>query len=137
MTDRLDTQMADFLYWHAVSKMRMANFEDACVLFGLLQELLPERTEAALGHIYCLVRLGRQKHAAGLIMSLRRHALVPIEVALLGRLQRRCEFDQARSASLGSVPGGVSSRHAREASQLRMPHTLGDDEMARLAAEQL
>jgi len=126
MTGQLDTQMADFLYWHAVSKMRMANFEDACVLFGLLQQLLPERTEAAVGHIYCLVRLGRQEHAAGLIMSLRRNALVPIEVALLGRLQRRCEFDRARSAISGSVPGGV-----------RMPHTLGDDEMARLAAEQL
>lgn len=161
----LDPKQVDFLYWHAVSKTRMADFEGAHTLFRLLHAACPERTDTALGRVYCLVRLGELEAASGAITLLRRRPLRPDEMALLGRLHRRCEFERARLVSrqrlatgggvgvaapngaLGGPGGGVGAgtgtaapRRASPAAlrpePVRMPHTLGDDAMARRSAEQ-
>lgn len=137
MSVSIDAQMADFLYWHAVSKMRMAEFSDAEALFRLLHSACAERNDAAVGRVYCLVRLGRVELARELVATLRKSKLDPIQVALLGRLQRRCELERSRGA-VGH--GEFSRRDAQPGTQRKavmMPHTLGDDQMARLAAEQL
>lgn len=93
----LSRKQIDFLYWHAVSKMRMGDFADAAVLFRLVGAVAPERTDAALGRAYCLVRQGEVAAAAEIVAELRRRMLRPEEMALLGRLHRRCEFERARS----------------------------------------
>ena len=90
------TAQVDFLYWHAVSKMRMADFEGAGVLFRLLHAASPERTDVALGRVYCLLRMAEYDSAAGLMTALRRRPLPTDEMALLGRLQRRCGPRQSR-----------------------------------------
>lgn len=125
----LEPKQVDFLYWHAVSKMRMADFEGANTLFRLLHAACPERTDAALGRVYCLVRLGELESASSVVAALRRHPLKPDEMALLGRLHRRCEFERARSVARQRL-GAAGLREP-----VAMPHTLGDDEMARRAAE--
>ena len=125
----LEPKQVDFLYWHGVSKMRMADFEGANTLFRLLHAACPERTDTALGRVYCLMRLGDLEAASSVVAALRRHPLKPDEMALLGRLHRRCEFERARSAAR-QRPGGAGLREP-----VAMPHTLGDDEMARRAAE--
>ena len=102
----LEPKQVDFLYWHGVSKMRMADFEGANTLFRLLHAACPERTDTALGRVYCLVRLGELEAASSVVAALRRHPLRPDEMALLGRLHRRCEIERARSAArqrLGAV----------------------------------
>jgi hypothetical protein len=118
------------MYWHAVSKMRMADFEGAGVLFRLLYALHPERSDVALGRAYCLVRQGEVDTASTIVAALRRRPLRADEMALLGRLHRRCEFERARH----NVRQQVLARRA-SAEAVTMPHTLGDDEMARRAAE--
>ena len=137
----LEPKQVDFLYWHGVSKMRMADFEGANTLFRLLHAACPERTDTALGRVYCLVRLGELEAASSVVAALRRHPLRPDEMALLGRLHRRCEFERARAAArqrlgagagAGAEPGMVDAG-LRE--PVAMPHTLGDDEMARRSAE--
>lgn len=125
----LERKQVDFLYWHAVSKMRMADFEGAGTVFALLQAAQPARHDVALGRIYCLMRQGALADAAGLVAAMRRHPLPPDEMALLGRLHRRCEFEQARNGSRQRL----LARTATDA--VAMPHTLGDDTMARRAAE--
>ena len=137
MMSTIDPQLADFLYWHAVSKMRMAEFADAEVLFRFLHNACGERTDAAIGRLYCLARLGDLKQAQTLVTSLRRKQLVPIEVALLGRLHRRCEFETAKAMHESTEIGQRTEIKSTDPSSVRMPHTLGDDQMARLAAEQL
>lgn len=137
MMSTIDPPLADFLYWHAVSKMRSAEFADAEVLFRFLQSVCGERTDAALGRLYCLARLGHLKQAQTLVASLRRQQLVPIEVALLGRLHRRCEFEIAKAIRERSENVQSADPKSTEAVSVRMPHTLGDDQMARLAAEKL
>lgn len=127
----LEPKQVDFLYWHAVSKMRMADFEGANTLFRLLHAACPERTDAALGRVYCLVRLGELESASSVVAALRRHPLKPDEMALLGRLHRRCEFERARETSRQRL----ALRGAAQTEPVAMPHTLGDDEMARRAAE--
>lgn len=127
----LEPKQVDFLYWHAVSKMRMADFEGANTLFRLLHAACPERTDTALGRVYCLVRLGELESASSVVAALRRHPLKPDEMALLGRLHRRCEFERARETSRQRL----ALRGAAQPEPVAMPHTLGDDEMARRAAE--
>lgn len=132
----LEPKQIDFLYWYAVSKMRMADFEGASTLFRLLHAASPERTDTALGRVYCLLRLGEMEAASGLVTALRRHPLRPDEMALLGRLQRRCEFERTGTATrrrAGAAGPGPGSVHVRD--PVTMPHTLGDDDMARRAAE--
>lgn len=137
MTPFLDKSLTDFLYWHAVSKMRMAAFEDANAVFCLLQSVCPDRTDMAVGRIYCLIRLGQLDLAGELVEALRRRTLIPMEVALLGRLHRRCEFERTRAANRAQELQRLGKDRLVEEKAVRMPHTLGDDQMARLAAEQL
>jgi hypothetical protein len=137
MTPVLDKSLTDFLYWHAVSKMRMAAFEDANTVFCLLQSVCPDRTDMAVGRIYCLIRLGQLDLAGELVGILRTRTLIPMEVTLLGRLHRRCEFERARAAKRVHELQRLAKERLAEVKEVRMPHTLGDDQMARLAAEQL
>jgi hypothetical protein len=127
----LDRKQVDFLYWHAVSKTRMADFEGAGAIFRLLHAACPERTDAGLGRVYCLMRQGDPEAAASVVAALRRQPLRPEQMALLGRLHRRCESDRARAA----LRLRTLARRAAPAA-VAMPHTLGDDAMARRAAEQ-
>jgi hypothetical protein len=137
MNLEFDNQLADFLYWHAVSKMRTAAFADAEVLFRFLYGVCPERTDAAVGRSYCLARLGELEESKALVNMLRKQTLIPIEVALIGRLHRRCEFESTRVLRKGAAPHQRSAVTLNEVMPVRMPHTLGDDDMARLAAERL
>jgi hypothetical protein len=137
MSVAFDNQLADFLYWHAVSKMRTAAFADAEVLFRFLHGVCPERTDAAMGRLYCLARLGELEESKALVNMLRKQTLIPIEVALVGRLHRRCEFESARVLRERTANQQRPAVTSNEATPVRMPHTLGDDEMARLAAESL
>lgn len=135
----LDRKQVDFLYWHAVSKMRMADFEGANAIFRLLHAALPDRVDAALGRVYCLMRQGEFDDASGLVAQLRRRLLQAEEMALLGRLHRRCEFERARAgARLRALSrrGATGMAGVGVGAAVAMPHTLGDDTMARRAAEQ-
>ena len=73
----LERKQVDFLYWHAVSKMRMADFEGAGAIFALLQAAHPARHDASLGRIYCLMRQGELADAAGAVAAMRRRPLPP------------------------------------------------------------
>lgn len=119
----------DFLYWHAVSKMRMAEFDGASRIFRLISRASPTRHDAALGLAYCLIRLGELDDAAGLVARLRRDALPSREMRLLGRLHRRCEFERSRRVSR------ERQLQQRERMNVKLPHTLGDDGMARQALD--
>lgn len=131
-TPGLDSAQTDFLYWHAVSKMRMGDFDGAGVLFRLLHSASEARTDVALGHLYCLLRVSDYGTAAALIAELRLKRLPADEMALLGRLQRRCEFERTRAASRLKMRAQLGTDLAEP---IVMPHTLGDDEMARRSAE--
>lgn len=96
-TPAAQRRCVDFLYWHAVSKMRIGEFRDAEAVFRLVFQLQAQRTDAGLGGAYCLVRLGRLDDAAMLIGDLRRRPLAGPEGRLLGRLHRRCEFERSRA----------------------------------------
>lgn len=122
----LNRKTADFLYWHAVSKMRMAEFDAAAKLFRLLQQALPHRSDVVLGRVYCLIRTGGLDEATALMNALRRHPVRVDEMALLGRLHRRCDHERARSRK---------GQTLNPRSDVRLPHTLGDDNMARQAWE--
>ena len=98
-TTSLELRHLDFLYWHAVSKMRMADFEGASRIFRLVTRVRPQRHDAALGRTYCLIRLGHVDEAATLVAGLRAVDLARRELRLLGRLHRRCEFERARRVS--------------------------------------
>ena len=52
MSGPFTDQQLDFLYWHAVSKMRISLFKDAAVLFRLIAAADPKRHDAAVGRIY-------------------------------------------------------------------------------------
>jgi len=93
-----DRKQADFLYWHAVSKMRMSDFEGAGILFRLLRATDPQRSDAGLGYAYSLLRQGDLEQASAVVAELRRRPMRPEEMALLGRLHRRCEFELTRRA---------------------------------------
>ena len=129
----LDRKQVDFLYWHAVTKMRSADFEGAQALFRLLHRVHPERADAGLGHLYCLIRLGDLERAASVVATLRRRPLRPDEMALLGRLHRRCEFERERSSTRAR---SKAHRPGPGAEPVNLPHTLGDDAMARRALDQ-
>lgn len=128
----LQPKQVDFLYWHAVSKMRMADFEAAETLFRLLHAACPERIDVELGRAYCLLRLYEFEAAAGIVTALRRRPLRAEEMGLLGRLQRRCEFERARGSARARARRGAG---ATAGEPVNMPHTLGDDAMARQAVE--
>ncbi len=99
-----DRKTVDFLYWHAVTKMRASDFEGAGVLFRLLRAAAPERSDVGLGHAYSLLRLGHVDKATEVVADLRRRPMKPEEMALLGRLHRRCEFELSRTIRKGSTP---------------------------------
>lgn len=127
-TSVLERRHLDFLYWHAVSKMRMADFEGASRIFRLVTRVRPQRHDASLGRTYCLIRLGHVDEAAMLVSSLRSADLARRELRLLGRLHRRCEFERTRrinrERALRAQPADIS-----------LPHTFGDDAMARRLAD--
>lgn len=128
----LESAQVDFLYWHAVSKTRMADFEGAATLFRLLQAACPDRVDVALGRVYCLIREAEFDSAAAILADLRRRPLRADEMSLLGRLQRRCEFESGRALARrrAVARGGPATPEP-----VAMPHTLGDDAMARRAVE--
>jgi thioredoxin-like negative regulator of GroEL len=97
--DRMGTRQLDFLYWHAVSKMRMADFHGASLIFRFITKAVPHRYDAALGLAYCLIRLGELEQAAGMVARLRQDSLPSQELRLLGRLHRRCEFESTRRSN--------------------------------------
>jgi len=99
-----DRKTVDFLYWHAVTKMRASDFEGAGVLFRFLRAAVPERSDVGLGHAYSLLRQGQVDQAAKVVADLRRRPMRPDEMALLGRLHRRCEFEMSRTARKGASP---------------------------------
>lgn len=101
MQPMLDRKQIDFLHWHAVSKLRMGDFEASGTLFRLLKAVCPERTDIGLGFAYSLVRQGALEEASAVVSELRRRPMRPEEMALLGRLHRRCEFESRRLERAG------------------------------------
>lgn len=86
-------QQLDFLYWHAVSKMRISLFKDAAVLFRLIAAADPKRMDALVGRIYCMVREGELQDANDLLTQIDTKNLDAIEAELVVRLKRRCQFE--------------------------------------------
>ncbi len=86
-------QQLDFLYWHAVSKMRISLFKDAAVLFRLIAAADPKRIDALLGRIYCMVREGELQDADDLLSQIDTKSLATFEAELVVRLKRRCQFE--------------------------------------------
>lgn len=84
----------DFLYWHAVSKMRVSEFGSAAALFRLLQTVQPEWHCAGLGLAYSLMRQGQFEQAHATLSELRRRPMRAEVMAMLGRLHRRCEYER-------------------------------------------
>ena len=93
MNGPFTNQQLDFLYWHAVSKMRISLFKDAAVLFRLIAAADPKRADAAVGRIYCMIREGELQDANDLLTQVDVKSLSPIEAELVVRLKRRCEFE--------------------------------------------
>jgi hypothetical protein len=93
MSTAFNDQQLDFLYWHAVSKMRISLFKDASVLFRLIAAADPKRVDALLGRIYCLVREGDLQDAHDLLEQINVKSLGPVEAELVVRLKRRCQFE--------------------------------------------
>jgi len=93
MSTPFSEHQLDFLYWHAVSKMRISLFKDAGILFRLIAAADPKRKDALLGRIYCLVREGELQDANDLLSQVDVKALGPIEAELVVRLKRRCQFE--------------------------------------------
>lgn len=105
----LERKTVDFLYWHAVTKMRASDFEGAGVLFRLLRAAAPERSDVGLGHAYSLLRRGEVHQASEVVADLRRRLMKSEEMALLSRLHRRCEFEKSRTARMGANPQRLRS----------------------------
>jgi len=93
MSSGFSPQQLDFLYWHAVSKMRISLFKDAAVLFRLIAAADPKRKDAFLGRIYCLVREGDLQDADDLLTQIEVKDLNTLEADLVVRLKRRCQFE--------------------------------------------
>ena len=93
MSGPFTEQQLDFLYWHAVSKMRISLFKDAAVLFRLIAAADPKRNDAAVGRIYCMMREGELQDANDLLTQIDVKSLSPIEAELVIRLKRRCQFE--------------------------------------------
>lgn len=102
-----DRKMMDFLYWHAVSKMRTGDFAGSAVLFRLLRAVNPQRSDVGLGYAYSLLRQGALEEASTVVAELRRRPMRPDEMALLGRLHRRCEFEATHRTRMSApaAPG--------------------------------
>ncbi len=83
----------DFMYWHAVSKMRISLFKDAAVLFRLIAAVDPKRIDALLGRVYCLIREGDLQDASDLLTQVNTKSLASVEADLVVRLKRRCQFE--------------------------------------------
>ena len=95
MKSPFSNQQIDFIYWHAVSKMRISLFKDAATLFRLIVAADPKRMDALVGRIYCLVREGDFTDANSLIDSIDRKQLNTVEANLVVRLKRRCEYEMS------------------------------------------
>lgn len=108
----LERKTVDFLYWHAVTKMRTSDFEGAGMLFKLLRAVAPERSDVGLGHAYSLMRHGDIHRASEVLTELRRRFMKPEEMALLSRLHRRCEFELSRAARQGGVTTHLRANRA-------------------------
>ena len=93
MNGPFNDQQLDFLYWHAVSKMRISLFKDAAVLFRLIAAADPKRHDAAVGRIYCMIREGELQDANDLLTQIDTKSLGTIEAELVVRLKRRCQFE--------------------------------------------
>lgn len=93
MNSPFSDQQIDFIYWHAVSKMRISLFKDAATLFRLIVAAKPNRTDALLGRIYCLVREGEFRVANDLLEGIDKKQLNSVEANLLARLKRRCDYE--------------------------------------------
>jgi thioredoxin-like negative regulator of GroEL len=93
MSSPFNEHQLDFLYWHAVSKMRISLFKDAAILFRLIAAADPQRKDALVGRIYCMVREGELQDASDLLSQIDVKTLGPIEAELVVRLKRRCEFE--------------------------------------------
>ena len=113
----------DFLYWHAVSKTRIGDFESANTLFKLICAAHPERIDAALGKAYSLMRLGQFDQAAAQVAELRRRMLRPDEMALLGRLHRRCDFERLKHQDR------QRALSRRASSPVALPHVMSESAM--------
>jgi hypothetical protein len=72
------------------------------------------------------MRVGDYDAASNLVHVLRRHPVKLEDMALLGRLHRRCDFEKARARK---------GRTGIAQPSVVLPHTLGDDDMARKAWE--
>lgn len=104
----LDRKQVDFLHWHAVTKMRTGDFEASGILFRLLRGIAPGRTDIGLGYAYSLIRQGALEEASVVVAELRRRPMRAEEMALLGRLHRRCEFEQRRRARSNRLGGSTT-----------------------------
>jgi hypothetical protein len=93
MSGPFTAQQLDFLYWHAVSKMRISLFMDAAVLYRLIAAADPKRMDALLGRIYCMIREGELQDANDLLTQIDTKSLGTIEAELVVRLKRRCQFE--------------------------------------------
>jgi hypothetical protein len=93
MNGPFHAQQLDFMYWHAVSKMRISLFKDAAVLFRLIAAVEPKRVDALLGRVYCLIREGELQDASDLLTQVNVKNLASVEADLIVRLKRRCQFE--------------------------------------------
>lgn len=90
----LNRKQIDFLYWHAVSKMRTSDFQASGVFFQIIKKNEQNTSHAEIGYIYSLIRQEKLDQAYQAISELRRRALSLDEILMLGRMQRRCERDK-------------------------------------------
>lgn len=93
MNGPFTAQQLDFLYWHAVSKMRISLFQDAAVIYRLISAVDPKRIDALLGRVYCMIREGELQDANDLLTQIDTKGLGAIESELVVRLKRRCQFE--------------------------------------------
>ena len=76
----------DFLYWHAVSKMRLGAFDTAAAIFHVIEQY---HDQAALGRAYCLVRQGYYEQSLSILQA--PHHKEGRSRAIHERLLRRCQ----------------------------------------------
>lgn len=76
----------DFLFWHAVAKVRVGQYQEANTIFHVIEAF---HEDATLGRAYCYIRQGD----FGQALSLLNIAKPPVgrAFAIHKRLVRRCE----------------------------------------------
>lgn len=88
--------MTAFLYWHAICKMRLAQFEQAILLFDYLWQRLSHQ-QAGIALAYCYLRTHDPVKAQAILTQI--PPLSGRAYAIVNRLERRIQKELANEST--------------------------------------